>query len=251
MASGYQGIATLVGTVLGLAFAGLFDPATVFMWAAIIVLAGAFAAALTPERSFVDQGEHAHIGSWSDFMIAFVSRMFINFGLMLLMTFVLYFFNDVLRDPNPSSTTSIFGALSLVGAVLTSFWMGQLSDRVPRKLMVALAGAPMALAIFHFCDSARHAQPRPHCAALRLGIRSICVNRMGARHGFRTATARRRARSRHLGTRQRLARHLAPAFGGWLLAQYASPLAGYKTLFFVAAWCFVDWLVCRSPSRLR
>lgn len=239
LASGYQGIATLVGTVLGLAFAGLFDPATVFMWAAIIVLAGAFAAALTPERLFVDQGEHAHIGSWSDFMIAFVSRMFINFGLMLLMTFVLYFFNDVLKDPNPSSTTSIFGALSLVGAVLTSFWMGQLSDRVPRKLMVALAGAPMALAIFIFATA-----PGMHnlvLIALLFGLGYGAFASTGWALAMDSVPQLRDV-ARDLGIwglASGLPGIIAPAFGGWLLAQYASPLAGYKTLFFVAAWCFV------------
>jgi MFS family permease len=239
LASGYQGIATLVGSALGLGFAGAFDPKTVFVWAAIIVLVGAGAAALTPEAPLVDEGEHARIGSWGDFLIAFISRTVINFGLMLLTTFVLYFFNDVLKDANPSATTSIFGALSLVGAVATSLWMGQLSDRVPRKLMVALAGAPMAAAIFIFAS----APGMQHLVliALLFGLGYGAFASTGWALAIDSVPQLRDV-ARDLGIwglASGLPGIFAPAFGGWLLAQYATPLPGYRALFYIAAWCFV------------
>lgn len=239
LASGYQGIATLVGTVIGLVLAGRFSPSTVFLWAAIIVFAGAMAAAVTPEAIRVDEGEHATIGSWSDFVIAFISRTCINFGLMLLMTFVLYFFNDVVGVPNPSATTSAFGALSLVGAIVTSFWMGQLSDRVPRKFMVALAGVPMAAAIFIFASS-----PGLHglvFVALLFGLGYGAFASTGWALAIDSVPALRDV-ARDLGIwglASGLPGIFAPAFGGWLLAQYPTPTEGYRVLFFVAAWSFV------------
>jgi MFS family permease len=240
LASGYQGIATLVGTVLGLAFAGTLSPFTVFIWAAVFVMLGAVAAALTPERpSLDDHGDHAHIGSWPDFVIAFTSRMFHNFGFMLLTTFVLYFFNDVLHVPNPSATTSGFGALSLIGAIATSLWMGSLSDRVSRKLMVAAAGLPMAAAIFIFA-----LLPGMHLIlliAILFGLGYGAFASTGWALAIDSVPQLRDA-ARDLGIwglASGLPGIAAPAFGGWLLAQYTTPAAGYRMLFLVAAWCFV------------
>jgi MFS family permease len=239
LASGYQGIATLIGTVLGLAFAGTLPPSTVFLWAAGIVLVGACAAALTPEAPNFDPGEHAHIGSWPDFIIAFSSRTFHNFGFMLLTTFVLYFFNDVVHVANPSATTSGFGALSLVGAIATSLWMGSLSDRFSRKWMVALSGLPMAAAIFVFA-----LYPGMHfilLIAILFGLGYGAFASTGWAIALDTAPQLRDV-ARDLGIwglASGLPGMAAPAIGGWLLAQYTVPAVGYRVLFLVAAWCFV------------
>lgn len=239
LASGYQGIASLVGSVLGLAFASFMDPDTIFIWTAIFVIAGAAMVALTPEGRFSHGEEHAHVGNWFDFTVAFVSRSFVNFGLTLLMTFVLYFFHDALGDQNPSASTGFFGGLALVGAVITSFWMGQLSDKIPRKNIVALAGVPMALAIFIFAAS-----PGMHwiaLIALLFGLGYGAIVSTGWALAIESVPQLRDV-ARDLGIwglASGLPGIAAPAFGGWLLARYASPLAGYKALFFVSAMCFV------------
>ena len=239
LASGYQGIASLVGSVLGLGLASVLDPGPVFEWSAIFVVAGAVMVALTPEGPPPVEQEHAHIGRWWDFVIAFGSRMFVNFGLTLLMTFVLYFFSDVLKDQNPSASTGFFGGLSLVGAVATSLWMGKLSDRVARKNIVAIAGVPMAAAIFIFA------------AAPGLRYLWLIALLFGLGYGAFVSTGwalaidsvpqlRDVARDLGLwGLASSLPAVAAPAFGGWLLSRWASPVQGYRVLFLVAALCFV------------
>ena len=238
LASGYQGIAALIGSVLGLGLASFMSPAAIFVWAAALVVAGAVLVALTPEGKVFADDEHARVGNWYDFIVAFISRCFINFGLTLLMTFVLFFFHDVLKDANPSATTGLFGGLALVGAVVTSFWMGQLSDRYSRKGIVALAGVPMALAIFIFA----FAPNMQHIAiiALLFGLGYGAFVSTGWALAIDSVPQLRDvARDLGLwGIASGLPGMLAPAFGGWLLAQYASPLAAYKTLFFISACCF-------------
>ena len=238
LASGYQGIATLIGSVLGLAFASFLDPSAVFMWSAVFVVGGAVAVAATPEGPLVDDEEHVHIGNWFDFAVAFTSRMFVNFGLILLMTFVLYFFHDVLGDQTPSRSTGFFGALSLAGAAITSFWMGHLSDRVARKNIVALSGAPMTIAIWIFAVS-----PSLHwlvLVALLFGLGFGAFISTGWALAIDSVPKLRDA-ARDLGIwglASGLPAIVAPIFGGWLLAHAASPLIGYKMLFFIAAVSF-------------
>ncbi|MBV8340354.1 MAG: MFS transporter, partial [Candidatus Eremiobacteraeota bacterium] len=81
LASGYQGISSLVGSVLGLAFASFMSPAAVFNWTAVFVIVCAVLVALKPEGTLQPEQEAAHVGNWFDFAVAFVSRSFVNFGL--------------------------------------------------------------------------------------------------------------------------------------------------------------------------
>src|SRR4029077_10500312 len=114
-ASGYQGVATLVGSVGGLTLASIADPAQTFLGTAIVLAAGCIAVALTPEpRIAPAEQEHATVKDWHDFLIVFWSRCWTNFGLALLMTFVLYFFSDVLKVSKPSAATGIVGGMALV-----------------------------------------------------------------------------------------------------------------------------------------
>lgn len=239
LASGYQGIASLIGSVLGLGLASFLDPALIFLLTAAFVVAGAVMVALTPEGRVVEDEEHARVGNWYNFIVAFISRFFIYFGLTLLMTFVLYFFHDVVKDKNPSASTGFFGVLALVGAVVTSFWMGQLSDRVSRKVIVALAGVPMSLAIFIFAIA--HSLHWLALIALLFGLGYGAFVSTGWALAIDSVPQLRDV-ARDLGIwglAGGLPGILAPAFGGWLLTQYASPLAGYRTLFSISAACFV------------
>ncbi len=238
-ASGYQGIAALVGSVLGLGLASFMTPEAIFVLTALLVLVGALLAALTPEGPLSHDQERAHVGNWRDFIIVFSSRFFSNFGLILLMTFVLYFFNDVLKAANPSAGTGFFGVLALLGAVVTSFWMGTLSDKVSRKLIVALAGIPQALAVLGFAIA-----PNVHligALALLFGLGYGAIVSTGWALAIDSVPQLRDA-ARDLGIwgiGANLPGILAPIFGGWLLAQYHSPLLGYKVMFYVAAACFM------------
>ncbi|HXW50494.1 MAG TPA: hypothetical protein VEJ41_00770, partial [Candidatus Acidoferrales bacterium] len=110
---------------------------------------------------------------------------------------------------------------------------------VPRKLMVALAGVPMATAIFIFASN-----PGMHdlvLIALLFGLGFGAFASTGWALAIDSVPQLRDV-ARDLGIwglASGLPGIFAPAFGGWLLARYATPLEGYRALFFIAAWCFV------------
>ncbi|MDQ6825453.1 MAG: MFS transporter [Candidatus Eremiobacteraeota bacterium] len=236
-ASGYQGIATLVGNVGGLAVAGLLSPTATFIIAALVVALGAFALLPSIEGEWT-HGEHTQVGSWRNFGIAFLSRCLINFGLTLLMTFVLFFFNDVLKFKNPSAGTGLFGGLALVGAIVTSLWMGHVSDRVERKYMVALAGVPMTLAILGFAISPSTRWIPELALLFGLGYGAF-VSTGWALAIDSVPQLRDVARDLGIwGIASGLPGIIAPLFGGWLLQRFGNTFAGYQLLFYAAALSF-------------
>ena len=252
--AGYQGIAALVGSVAGLAVASITSPQTTFLWTALIVGLGGITVVLTPEGRWTEP-DHVHVSDWHNFRVVFASRFFTNIGLTLLSTFALYFFRDVQKSANPSITTGLFGILALVGAIVTAFWTGSLSDRVPRKYIIAIASIPMALVAGGFAIA-----PYPHL----LVVYAICFGLgFGAFLSVGWALAidavpQMRDVARDLGIwgiASGLPNVIAPVLGGWLLAQYLSPLAGYRALFLVAGATFVLGaivvLFVHSPAAKR
>ena len=80
-----------------------------------------------------DGEEHAHVRDWHDFIVVFVARVLVFFGLTMLQTFVLFFFRDVQKIGNPSAGTALYAFCTIAGAVLSSVYLGLLSDRVPAQ----------------------------------------------------------------------------------------------------------------------
>ncbi len=150
IASGVRGAATLIGTVAGLGIAGsIAHPNLVFLGTAALLALGSLSLFALTEREF-EPPVRAQIVRWHDFTIVFIARWFVFFGLALLMTFVLYFFQDVLHYTNPGAGTAFVGVCSLLGAIVSSVLLGVLSDRFPRKIITALCGVPMAIAAAGF-----------------------------------------------------------------------------------------------------
>ncbi|HLJ83952.1 MAG TPA: MFS transporter [Candidatus Eremiobacteraceae bacterium] len=239
LASGFQGAASLIGSVAGLALASLTDPARTFLGSALVLILGVAAVLWTPEgRWHADDGEHARIGNWYDFIVAFWSRSWTILGLSLLMTFVLYFFRDVLKYSNPSAGTGIVGGMALVGAIVSSVAMGILSDRVKRKYVVALAGIPMTLAAVGFALFPNVQWIMAFALLFGLGYGAFVST------GWALAidsVPQLRDVARDLGVwgiASNLPAVVAPAAGGWLLAQFAVPVIGYKALFIAAGMSF-------------
>ena len=236
--AGYQGVASLVGAVGGLAVASVTSPAATFVWTAVVVLGGAYAVCLTPEGRWLEP-EHVHVSNWRNFSVVFVSRFFTNIGLTLLGTFVLYFFRDVEHVDNPSVSTGFFGVLALVGAIITAFLTGVLSDRMPRKYILALAGIPMAIAAAGFAIA-----PQPQFLilyALCFGLGYGAFLSVGWALAIDSVPQMRDV-ARDLGIwgiASNLPSVVAPIVGGWLIAMYASPLAGYRNLFLLAGATFL------------
>ena len=237
-ASGYMGAASLIGSVAGLAVARLAQPATVFAWAAVLIAAGAIAVMVVPRGRPAD-GERARVRNWRDFIVAFFSRSWTSFGLALLATFVFYFFSDVLKVENPAATAGSFGVLALVGAVISSLWLGRLSDYLVRKRVVALAGVPMALAALGFAASPRVGWI--FALALLFGIGYGGFVSTGWALGI-DSVPRLRNVARDLGVwgiAANLPGVLAPVAGKWLLARSTDLAGNYRVLFAVAGLSFV------------
>ena len=254
VASGIRGAMTLLGTVFGLALGGLFDPKSVFITCAVIVAVSALSLrGLAPREH--DAEDHAHIRDWYDFVVVFIGRAFIVFGLTLLGTFVLYFFRDVLHVADPSRGTGLTGILGLIGAVASSIVLGILSDRVRpyRKLIVALCGVPMTLAALGYAIAPYEASVFVAALIFGLGYGGVLSN--GWALALDAMPAMRDV-ARDLGI-WGMATHvpaiIAPLIGAALIRHFNGSLTGYRTLFALAALSFavgsVSALFVKGPRQ--
>ncbi len=238
--SGVRSVAMVVGTVVGIGVAAGTYPASTFIGIAIAIGLGAFTLFAVAERYIPNQPEeHAHISDWNDFTVVFIARAFLAFGLALLMTFVLYFFRDILHAANPSANTGMVAAASLIGAIASGIVLGWLSDRVARKIVVSLCGIPMALAAAGFGLVPQQHWMFVFAALFGVGFGGIMST------GWALAmdsVPQLRDVARDLGIwgiAQNFPAVIAPLAGGWILAAYGGSLAGYRLLFFTAGASFL------------
>jgi MFS family permease len=237
-ASGVRGAATLVGTVIGLSVAGRFsNPGMVFFVTAVLIALGSLSLLSVREGEW-QEPEHAKVGRWHDFIIVFIARSCVFFGLALLMTFVLYFFSDVLHVQNAGAGTAFVGVFSLLGAIISSVVLGHLSDKFPRRILVAICGVPMAAGAFGFA-----AVPDMHLIyvfALFFGIGLGGAFSVGWALAM-DSVPQLRDIARDLGiwgVASSLPNVIAPAVGGWILAVYAGARLGYQIIFALAGLSF-------------
>lgn len=236
--SGIRGAATLLGAVLGLSIAGaLPDPSLTFFATAAILAVFSFSLLGIAEGSW-SEPEHAHVRDWHDFRIVFAARAGIFFGLTLLMTFVLTFFHDVLRAGNPASGTGLVGISSLIGALVSSVWLGFLSDRVPRRIVVALAGVPMTVAALGFAYAPSQTWMFPFAALFGIGFGGI-ISTGWALAMDSVPELRDVARDLGIwGIATHLPNVLAPLVGGGVLAAFDGSRVGYQIVFGIAGLSF-------------
>jgi MFS family permease len=154
------------------------------------------------------------------------------------MTFILYFFRDVLHAGNPQAGPGFVAAASLAGSIASALYLGWLSDRIPRKFAVAACGVPMTLAAagFAFVPDARFI----YGFAVLFGIGFGGVLSTGWALAIDTVPKMRDV-ARDLGVwgiAQNLPQVIAPIFGWWLLSAYGMSVAGYRLLFIAAAGSF-------------
>lgn len=239
IASGIRGAALLIGTVVGLALGGLAAFRLVFYVCALLVAAGAFSMLGLHQRQ-MEEDDHAHVRDWHDFIVVFIGRAFIVFGISLLTTFALYFFRDVLHSANAARGTGVAGLAALVGAAGSSIALGVLSDRVRhfRKIIVTLCGIPMTVAAMGYAAF-------PHEAsiwffALLFGIGYGGVISTGWALALDAMPAMRDV-ARDLGI-WGMATHVpsivAPLIGGALIKFFNGSIDGYRALFALAALAF-------------
>lgn len=232
-ASGYMGVASLLGTIGGLTIAGVASERTAyFAMAAVAALGAVYSSSAMIDRP---PGQEpllrAKIRSRRDFVIVFAARFAVMFGQTLLMTFAFYFFQDVLHVASPKGSTALIAGLALVGAMGSTILLGALSDRSDRPGIVFLATIPMAIAAGGF-----GLFPNQHLLLLFAILYGVGY---GAYLSVDWALAldaipdlRNVARDLGVwGIASNLPAVLAPAVGGWLLLRYADPALGYRALF--------------------
>jgi MFS family permease len=238
-ASGVRGAATLVGTIIGLTVAGRFSSAgTVFLITAALIAIGSLSLASVHEGEW-QEPEHAHVVRWHDFIIVFIARSCVFFGLALLMTFVLYFFSDVLHVHNAGAGTAFVGVFSLLGAIISSVVLGHLSDKFPRRIVVALCGIPMAVGAFGFALVPD--MDYIYAFALLFGIGLGGAFSVGWALAM-DSVPQLRDIARDLGIwgiATSLPNVIAPAVGGWILTVYEGSRLGYQIIFMLSGVSFV------------
>ena len=232
--SGVRGAASLVGTILGLSIAGAApSPGFTFVAAAVVVTVCSASLFWVHETQW-QEPDRAHVRDWHDFGVVFAARAFVFFGLVLLQTFVLYYFRDVQRLPNPSLGTAVAAFCTMIGATGSSIYIGILSDRAPRKIVTACAGVPMAIAAIGFAIA-----PAPQWIflyAFLFGVGFGGVFSSGWALAMDAIPAMRDvARDLGLwGVASHLPNVVAPLVGGWLIASFHGTRAGYQAVFALA-----------------
>ena len=239
MVSGVRSVAMIAGTVIGLGVAMGTYPSSTFIGIAVAIGLGALTLFAVSENTIPDQPEeHAHVSDWNDFTVVFAARAFLAFGLAMLMTFIYFFFHDILHVSNASVGTGAVAGASLVGAIVSGIFLGWLSDRVSRKIVVALCGIPMTLAATGFALA-----PRPEYMfglAILFGVGFGGIMSTGWALAMDSVPQLRDV-ARDLGIwgiAQNFPQVLAPLVGWGILDAYDKSLAGYQVLFFSAAASF-------------
>jgi MFS family permease len=236
--SGVRGVATLFGTVLGFAIAGSVpDPRYTFLAAAVVMVIGGLSLFALGEGTYAGE-EPAKVRDWHDFMVVFAARAFVFFGLILLQTFVLYFFRDVQKVGDPSGGTALYAFATMIGAIGSSVYLGILSDRAPRKLITALAGIPMAIAAIGFAAAPEMRWILPFAVLFGIGFGGVLSS--GWALAMDTIPELRDvARDLGLwGIATNLPNVVAPLVGGWLIGLFHGTRAGYQAVFALAGLSF-------------
>jgi MFS family permease len=240
-AAGVRGAMTLGGIVAGLFAAAFLSPRDALLATAAVVAVTAASLAAIPRagaNAQVPADAHAIVRDRHDLGVTLVARGWIVFGMTLLNTYVLYFFSDVLRVRDASLGTGMVAGAALLGAIASSVWSGTLSDKVDRRLVVALSGVPMTLAALGFALAPDQRLIFVYAALFGLGYGGVFS--VGWALAL-DAIPELGDVARDLGvwgTLSNLPGVAAPGIGAWILAHGATPRDGYRWLFAAAGLSF-------------
>ncbi|PSR23122.1 MAG: hypothetical protein C7B45_04060 [Sulfobacillus acidophilus] len=241
-ASGYMGLASLTGSMSGLAVAGLFSADDAYLVMVVTALAGGLLTTwAVPRHPLPSVAVHAVVRDHRVFVRVFSGRFALMFGQTLLMTYVLYFFRGVLHVSRPAAGTAAVAGLAMGGAVISTVVLGFVSDRTKlnRADLVAAAGIPMAVAALGFAVWPSTGMI-PLWALLYGGGYGTVLSVDWALALDSIPDLGNVARDLGVwGIASGLPPVLAPAVGGWILS-WALPIGQrYRVLFLMAGLAFV------------
>jgi MFS family permease len=238
-AAGVRGAMTLVGTVIGLLAAALLAPQQALFAMIAAVAAASLSLARIPRAAPSEApAAHAVVRDRHDLWVTLVARGWIVLGMTLLNTYILYFFSDVLHVANASLGTGMVAGSALLGAIVSSIGAGKLSDKLDRRVTVALSGLPMTLAALGFALF-----PDVHFIfvyALLFGLGFGGVFSVGWALALDSIPELGDV-ARDLGvwgTLSSLPAIAAPGIGAWIIGHGATTADGYRWLFGTAGICF-------------
>lgn len=264
--SGWVGLLSLLGYLLGLSLGGLLGGALV-PWShlTLVVVFSAGALCTLRQARVMARPAAGGLGSragWSDlrrafgrhpdFRLACLHRFTVLLGFNLVTVYLAYYLKDSLGMADFAAPTATLGAVVVTAALAGSLPAGALCNRYGRRRPLLWAGAIMGLAVAALAASPAWSIALAAGSAFGLGygifVGTDLALAMDTLPGRATA-------ARDLAVWQvmhHLARLAAPAVGGLVLhlAGLAShPASGYSALFLLAAVCF--WLGSALVLRMR
>ena len=165
-ASGWLGLMTAIGTLVGALAAGRliqngnYWPIYLLIIAALLVMLGLTLWGVREQPNNSDPGAF-DIGRflrsflldpkvYRDFYWVLLTRGLVTMGIYSVFTFFQYFLKDIIHAANPAEQASYLIGIIIVAGIPTSIIAGSLSDRHGRKPMVYLSGGLMSLASIIF-----------------------------------------------------------------------------------------------------
>jgi MFS family permease len=165
-ASGWLGLMTAIGTLVGALSAGQliqngnYWPIYIVIIVALLIMLALTLWGVREQPNTIDPGAFdvgAFLRSflldpkvYRDFYWVLITRGLVTMGIFSVFTFFQYFLQDVIKVANPAEQSSYLIGIIIVAGIPTSLIAGSLSDRYGRKPMVYISGGLMALASIIF-----------------------------------------------------------------------------------------------------
>ncbi|WP_026960809.1 MFS transporter [Alicyclobacillus herbarius] len=246
VASGYNGAAILLGTIFGLVTAAWSPKVSLLPMAGVICAGFLITTVCLPRSKSTPRSSVAQrLGRRGNFVRVFLAQTLISFGMTLLMTFVLYFFHDVLRISNPSQDTAFVAGLSLIGSVGASIFLGRFAHAGRRRRLTAVSILPMAVAAGGFAFLQSEQWILGFALLFGLGYGGFLATSWALTVDVLPDMEHAGRDLGIWGVASAIPTVLAPMVGGVILTTAATPASGYRNLFLLAAASFLAgaWVV--------
>ena len=156
-ASGFQGLMSSLGALVGAIGAALLVRPASYHWMllflAVLLAAGVAVTVFgLPEGRMPPPRPEVRLGTrnYANLVWVMVTRALVMLGFYTLLTYLAYYLHDVLRLPHAIQDTSYIVAITILSASAVTLWCGRWSDRVGRRAIVSVAGVAMGVGSLAF-----------------------------------------------------------------------------------------------------